>query len=116
MTTLAYNLKRIRKEKRLSQEALADKIGVKRTTYARYEDDIEAPQDVLEKIHKILKVEYLEFRKPIPENYTRAIKKNIVLPQTVEELIELYKKVIAALERELAVKDKYIALLESRIK
>jgi transcriptional regulator with XRE-family HTH domain len=114
---LAYNLKRIRREKKLTQEALADKLGINRTTYARYEDDVVAPPEILDKIHKMLKVEFVEFVKEIPhyvENKKQG--KEIKLPQTYAELIALYKEVIASLKRELEVKDKYILLLESRAK
>jgi DNA-binding XRE family transcriptional regulator len=40
----------------------------------------------------------------------------VKLPTTYAELVSLYKEVISALKRELEIKDKYILLLESRIK
>ena len=66
METGAYNLRRLRKQLKLTQEEMADTLGIKRSTYARYEKDITAPADVLQTWHEVHQTPYAEFSKPLP--------------------------------------------------
>jgi transcriptional regulator with XRE-family HTH domain len=50
------NIKRIRKLRKMTQQQLADKIGVKRSTFAEWEDKIVPKGDILSKISKALDV------------------------------------------------------------
>jgi len=66
MEFAAYNLRRLRKQLKLTQEEMADTLGIKRSTYARYEKDITVPNEVLQTWHEVHKTPFAEFSKPIP--------------------------------------------------
>ena len=75
MEATAYNLRRIRKLLKLTQEEMADSLGIKRSTYARYEKDITAPVEVIETWHKVHKTPFAEFSRPTPKgisNYSTS--------------------------------------------
>lgn len=57
LNKFADNLKRLRTEKNISQEAMAKKIGVHTNHLSRYERGLSAPSiEVVEKIAKLLEV------------------------------------------------------------
>lgn len=57
MQRLGKNLKRIRQDRGLSQQTLADKVRVNRVYVAKIEGAVQAPSlDVLDRIAKALKV------------------------------------------------------------
>ncbi len=66
MNKIAYNLRRIRKEKGETQQQTADALGVKRGTYATYEDKTPLPVELIEKLAGHWNVAIKEFVKDIP--------------------------------------------------
>ncbi len=70
MDVAAFNLRRLRKELKLTQEEMADSLGIKRSTYARYEKDITAPPEVLQTWHEVHKTPFSEFSKVVPREYS----------------------------------------------
>lgn len=68
---LAERLRKLRKEKRLTQEDVANRIGVARTTYAMYEQERREPDSLtLQKIADFFEVstDYLLGRTDLPNN------------------------------------------------
>jgi transcriptional regulator with XRE-family HTH domain len=55
-TTLGNNLRMLRKKLNITQEAIAEMLGVKRATYARYETDTTPPIKILTKLGEVLGV------------------------------------------------------------
>lgn len=49
-TNVAINIRNIRRKHNMTQEAVADKLGIKRNTYARYETDTVPPLNILTKL------------------------------------------------------------------
>jgi methanogenic corrinoid protein MtbC1 len=57
MGTFGENIKKIRKDKKLSQKSVADQLGVGQTTIANYENDLRFPNPmVLSKLSDVLNV------------------------------------------------------------
>ena len=57
MQTVAANVKRIRKVKGLTQQALADRVGIQRVYVAKIEGGVKTPSlQMLEKLARALKV------------------------------------------------------------
>lgn len=55
--TLGQNMKRLRLEKDMSQQAICDVVGIKRSTYSNYENDIRVPKTkYIERIAQVLDV------------------------------------------------------------
>lgn len=54
MNTLGQNIKLVRKNAKLTQEQLAEKIGVKRASIAQYETDVHSPS--LDKLYEIAEI------------------------------------------------------------
>ncbi len=55
-TNVATNLRLYRKKMNITQEEIAERLGIKRTTYARYETTTKVPISILKKLSDILNV------------------------------------------------------------
>jgi transcriptional regulator with XRE-family HTH domain len=93
--SVGQRLKMLRKQKKLSQQALSDRVGLNRATYARYEtDDNQADYDTLQKLadfHEV-SVDYLlgrtnDTNKTVSQE-TRELLDNIELSD--EEIMEKF--------------------------
>jgi transcriptional regulator with XRE-family HTH domain len=63
------NLKRLRAERNLSQESLANAAGIERAYLGLMERKVSAPTiDMLERLAKVLKVTPDELIKPVPKS------------------------------------------------
>jgi transcriptional regulator with XRE-family HTH domain len=91
--TLGLNVKKRRKHKGLSQEKLAEKIGVSKNTVSDIESgDKFARADTLIKLAKILETEVYELLKPkdiSPDNTADAI---AIYSEEVKEAVERVQK------------------------
>lgn len=108
------NLKKMRKERGLTQKELANSVGIKRSTVAGYESkDQEPSYEVLKKISKVLKcsIDYLlnyNVDNAVKEEVIfRAISSNEELKEFVENIkdmdpkdIDFYKKLVQFIESE----------------
>ena len=63
-TNVAINIRNLRRKHNMTQEAAADKLGIKRNTYARYETDTVPPLNVLTKICELFSVTTDEILRP----------------------------------------------------
>lgn len=102
--TVGERLKKLRKRKKLSQQELADRLGINRSTYARYETgDTQADYDTLVKIANFFdtSVDYLLGRTNIPDPiptiaFHRTDDPMADLPEearkSVEEFLEYIRK------------------------
>jgi transcriptional regulator with XRE-family HTH domain len=57
---ISQNIRQARLNSGLSQEAVADKLGVKRTTFANWEKDTEPEMTIIKSIAEILGVNYID--------------------------------------------------------
>jgi transcriptional regulator with XRE-family HTH domain len=55
-TSVATNIRMFRKKLNITQEAMAEKLGIKRTTYARYETDTIPPVSIITELGDIFSV------------------------------------------------------------
>lgn len=71
-TNVAINLRNIRKKHNMTQEAVADKLGIKRNTYARYETDTVPPLSVLTKLCELFAITTDEILRPSTDYMSRV--------------------------------------------
>ena len=96
--SIGQNLKSIRKKEKLTQEAFAELFGVKRSTYAAYEDGRNEPDiDFLQKVTNRFKVSLDELlkggNKPKPGNNI-DMGDRVTLIMLKEELLKLKARVL----------------------
>lgn len=66
-------LKKARKEQKLTQKQISEVLGIKRTTYARYENDSFPPLPLLYKICRLLKISADYLLEPISSSENEKI-------------------------------------------
>lgn len=99
MSSFGQNLKKFRKEKKLSQKVLAQKLGVGQTTIANYETDFRFPNEGnLRQLADILQVS-------VDELLGRKRAKSVMpLVENIEERVQLFVKHMVSFEDDLAIK------------
>ncbi len=119
MQTINENVKKIRKQKKLTQEFVAQKLGVSRAWYNKLEnDEIDIKVDLLPKLAEIFKVPVQELTQVNDSNYFSTTNnhsqiKNIAnIVNDNAEIKELYDKLIISKDELLKEKQNRIDYLE----
>lgn len=100
METIGHRIKRLRKEKKMSQDQLGDMVGVKQTAVSGWENDKNYLDRVnLKKLAEVLqvKLKYLEYGEEEYQQKSQNISTPVINEPlaeygiTKDELIEFYK-------------------------
>ena len=114
-SVVGNKIRALRKQKGLSQEQVADRLHISQSTNARIENGKRGSQaNYLEPISKLFNVQPEELLKQ--DSIYIETKENNGVVYNVGKVNQLFEKIIALYEAQLAEKDKRIALLEKRIK
>lgn len=103
-------IKELRKRSNMTQEEFAEKIGLKRTTYATYEQEAIFPQEVLKEIEKQFGI---AFSVLVDANHTEAQQ---LLTQPLEIQAYINDIIMKAHAEVNEAKDKFILNLEQQVK
>lgn len=135
MRTFGECLRQLRKENKLTQKDLAEKLGLAQTTIANYEKDIRFPdQNILNKIADIFKVsiDYLLGRTEMPytigQNIVRKENNKIDYEKFLKDLNKKYidsllkaqkdvamNLILDALKKNIDIKDIYIEVFQKSL-
>ena len=120
MKTINSNIKKIRQQKKLTQDFVAKKLGVSRVWYNKLEnDEIDIKLDLLPKLAEIFKTPVQELTQISDSNYfsttnTNSQIKNIAnVVNDNSESKELYEKLLTSHKQLLDEKDARIKILEN---
>lgn len=108
--TLGEKIKKFRSEKKLSQQALADKLGIHRKTIAFYEKNkTQPPADIIQKMAAIFEIspDYL-LSKESQDSSAITVKDKSLIPtfQKIDNLSEKGKDVVKIVVEGLALMEK----------
>lgn len=119
MQTINGNVKKVRKQKKLTQEFVAKKLGVSRAWYNKLEnDEIDIKVDLLPKLAEIFNVPVQELTQINDSNYFSTINNNSQIKNIANivndnaEIKELYEKLILSKDELLKEKDNRISYLQ----
>ncbi|MCC6691515.1 MAG: helix-turn-helix transcriptional regulator [Bacteroidia bacterium] len=123
MQTINSNVKKIRQQKKLTQDFVAKKLGVSRVWYNKLEnDEVAIKVDILPKLAEIFKVPVQELTQVNDSNYFSTTNNNSQIKNIANvvndnsEIKELYEKLLNSKNDLLAEKDLRIKNLEERLR
>lgn len=122
MNTICENIKKIRIEKKLTQDQVAKKLGVSRAWYIKLEnDEVSIKLDLLPKIAAIFNIPVNELTQVNGQNYFQTTNHNTQVKNVAsiihenDKLETLYKTLLEAKDSIILEKEERIKILVSQL-